>query len=133
MNKLKEFFRYFIVGGLSFVIDFSILVLLREIIFNNATTEYAITSTIIAFIIAFLFNYIASLKFVFITYKSANHKKDMILTLLIAVTGLIITILLMYLGEFILLISYIPSKIIVTALVLIWNYLARKYFVFNNN
>ena len=140
MNKLLksknliEFLRYVVVGGLAFVVDFIILYIFREFVFQGNNTFIAsIISVAVAFVIAFIVNYVVSLWFVFNSEeqkKRGKNSKSFIKVLLIAIVGFLLTEILMYIGEFLLNIDYRIVKIIVSGIVLIWNYIGRKVFVF---
>ncbi len=134
-KNFLEFFRYSIVGGIAFIIDFSVLVFIREVIFSGNDTELiSLIAVTIAFIVAFAFNYIASLLFVFTSEKQKKKGRDtksVIATAIIAISGLILTELGMYLGEFILLFNYMFVKIVVSLLILFWNYIMRRILIFN--
>ena len=136
MNKYKpllfEFIRYLIVGGSAFLVDFGVLVLFNTILPELLGYRLYI-ATAFGFIAGLIFNYIFSILFVF---KSARDKKTgrslgaFMLFTLIGVVGLGLTELGMYVGTELLHIHYMLVKIIVTVIVLMWNYLGRKFFVF---
>lgn len=130
MNSYRQFLMYLIVGGLSFLIDFGVLVFLRELIITDATPLLATICSTISFSVSFIFNYYLSLKIVFIDHKSNNKTQDFLITLIIACVGLGLTVILMYISEFLLGINYMVGKVIVTGIVLIWNFVARKKIVF---
>ena len=127
-----EFVRYCLVGGLAFLVDFGVLVL-----FNTILPElygYRLyVATAIGFIAGLVFNYIFSLLFVF---KSARQSKAgrsagaFVIFTVIGLVGLGLTELGMYAGTTLLAINYMLVKIVVTAVVLMWNYIGRKLFIF---
>lgn len=130
MKLSKEFVRYLIVGGISCVIDFTVLLILRQVLFPTATPLVTSLFSGVSFAVSFVFNYYASLKFVFVEHESTDTKKEFIMTLAIALIGLLLTIMLMYIFQVFVGVNYIIAKIIVTGIVLFWNYIARKVFVF---
>ncbi len=127
-----EFMRYLLVGGSAFLVDFGVLVL-----FNNILPElfgYRLyIATALGFIAGLIFNYIFSILFVFQTARDhitgRSFRSFMVFTL-IGLIGLGLTELGMYAGTELLGIHYMLVKMIVTGIVLIWNYLGRKFFVF---
>ncbi|WP_423364024.1 GtrA family protein [Mycoplasma sp. P36-A1] len=132
ITKLLEsgFIRYIIIGSIAFIIDFMTIIICRNIIYPT-TNPYIITLYyILGFILAFIFNYLSTLKYVFINYESNNQQKDIFNTLIVAIIGLVLTLLLMYIGEFIFKYNYVILKVIVSIIVLVWNYLARKYLIY---
>lgn len=124
MKKLfKQIIKFGIVGGIAFLIDYSLLYILTE--FFNI---YYFYSSIISFIISLIFNYIASIKWVF----DVNEKqtiKDIIIFIILSVIGLGINQLVMYIMVELINIYYMISKIGATTIVMIWNFITRKIFI----
>ncbi len=127
-----EFLRYLVVGGSAFLVDFGVLIL-----FNNVLPEifgYRLyIATALGFIAGLVFNYIFSIVFVFKSARDSGKSrsaKSFFLFTLIGIIGLGLTELGMYAGTELLLIHYMLVKIFVTGIVLMWNYLGRKFFVF---
>jgi putative flippase GtrA len=73
------------------------------------------------------------LKFVFSSAKNGLGKstKDKFLFLIIGILGLGMSELGMFIGVSLLKIAYPIVKVIIAGVVMIWNYLARKFFIFN--
>lgn len=127
-----EFLRYIAVGGLAFLVDFGFLVLFNEILPELYGFRLYI-STALGFLAGLFFNYSFSLLFVFTSAKNSNVGRSVtafIIFALIGVIGLGLTELGMYLGTGLLRFHYMFVKIIVTGIVLIWNYLGRKILIF---
>ena len=129
---LLEFFRYLLVGGSAFLVDFGTLVLCKEVLLPDFPLKLY-TATAIGFIAGLIFNYILSITFVFEIAKKSRvgHSfLDFVVFTAIGVIGLGLTELGMALGVDWLKINYMLVKIMVTAIVLLWNYLGRKLFIF---
>lgn len=130
INKLKnnklfmQIFRFGIVGGLAFVIDYALMVISKEIFGFNV-----LISAAIGFIISVIFNYILSVKWVFDVDKSKDEKKNFILFILFSVIGLILTEIIMWFGTDILKISYLIVKVAATLIVMVFNFVTRKIFL----
>ena len=80
-----------------------------------------------------VFNYIFSLLFVFSAAKNSKVGRSMGAFVMFAVIGgigLCLTELGMYVGASLLGIHYMLVKVVVTAVVLMWNYLGRKILIF---
>lgn len=143
MNKEKEkklislfweFFRYVLVGGLAFLVDYGTLILFKQVILTGGSPWELFISTAAGFITGLITNYILSLVFVFKkTENSGNGKsvKAFIIFTVIGIIGLGLTELIMYIGTELLKISYLIVKIIAAAIVLIWNYIGRKILIFD--
>lgn len=130
---LIEFIRYVFVGGTAFVIDILTLYFFKTKVFLTLGDIGIYISTALGFIAGLIFNYIFSLIFVF---KSAKEEKkgrnifSFLLFSLIGVIGLFLTEAGMYVGVDLFNINYLLTKIVVAAVVLIWNYVARKVLIF---
>lgn len=120
----KQLFRFGIVGGIAFIIDYSIMVLCKEV-FHFST----LLSAGLGFTISVIFNYIASVKWVFDVSKKNSSTKQFVLFIVFSVMGLGITEAIMWFGEDILKISYLIVKIFATAVVMVFNFITRKMFL----
>lgn len=126
INKLiNQILRFGIVGGVAFVIDYSILYILIE--FGGIDS---LISAAIAFTISVIFNYIASIKWVFDVNKKQT-KKDVIIFFGLSIIGLGINELIIYIGNNIN-IHYMISKLASTFIVMIYNFITRKIFIEKN-
>lgn len=124
-NAWINLFRYCFVGGVSFLIDFALYALLVSI-----NIPY-LFSGVLSFIAGFLFNFLAGRFFIFAAGSSDKAgRKELFSVLLIAVVGLGLTELLLYIGVEKLVIEKRIAKIIAAILVLFWNYSARRLFVY---
>ena len=137
-KTLYEMFRYFIVGGISAVVDIAGLTFFIEIIFHSEKSPINVAiGTAAGFILGLMCNYLLSMIFVFTNdeQKEQNKKKKQtfIIFALVGVVGFLLTELLMYLGMMICSKEgfwYILLSCFVKGIVLIWNYVGRKIFVY---
>ncbi|MGN0675781.1 MAG: GtrA family protein [Oscillospiraceae bacterium] len=128
-----EFFRYAIVGGIAFLADSGTLFVFQEFLLKGETKPELFISTAMGFLVGLVVNYILSVIFVFRKSDNSNSGKSVKAFITFAVIGIIglgLTELGMYAGVYLLNWHYLITKIIVAALVLIWNYCGRKIFVF---
>lgn len=121
---VKQYVSFFIIGLFCFLIDFFILYLLRDAISINV--YLAVT---IAFVIATYTNYLLNLKWVFIGGKHKKNK-EVLFFFLVAIGGLLITLLLMFLLVEIGTFFYLTAKTITVFVVSFYSFFVRKYFVF---
>ncbi len=144
----KELVRFVIVGGLATVADFLtmsfVLYLMQPAIypdflsiFLGGTQDPKTLATVVGtgsgFLIGLAVNYILS---VFFVYKEKGNSKTLQGFLLFAVLsfgGFLIHVLGMYLGYDLLHINEWLIKIFLTAVVLVYNYLTRKFFIFKKS
>ncbi|MED9872678.1 MAG: GtrA family protein [Eggerthellaceae bacterium] len=125
MKKLlAQFMKFGIVGVIAFVIDYGFMVLLTEV-FN---VPYLISTTI-SFIISVVFNYFASMRFVFKRKDDMSRRREFIIFIVLSVIGLVINDVFMWLMVDFLYIDYRISKIVVTFIVAVWNFVTRKIFL----
>jgi putative flippase GtrA len=130
---IKEFARYLIVGGTAFLVDYSTLYLTKTYLFANVGDWGVYLATAIGFIAGLIYNYILSLVWVFKSARERNKGKTLSAFLIFAVIGVIGLLLTeggMYIGYDLLLIDPMIVKIFVAAVVLVWNYAARKLLIF---
>lgn len=146
-----EVFRFLLVGGLATVVDYLVSTLFYAVVLPPeliGQTWALIISTALGFGVGLIINWFLSLIFVFKAIrdkKQASSKKSFLIYLLICVIGLAISILGMQLVKVIPAFSlfgiadFLGSpwkwwmmKCIMTLIVLVWNYIGRKLFVFKS-
>lgn len=125
-NLFIQFFRYTLVGGLAFVVDLVLLFVLTE----YAHWHYLVSATL-SFLAGLLVNYILSTQWIFRSSKIKNKKIEFILFGLIGVIGLGLNNVLLYFFTDLIGLYYMLSKLITAVLVYAWNFLGRRYFLFN--
>lgn len=125
-STLLQLFRYTIVGGFSFLIDFGTLFALTEY-FNI----HYLFSAGIAFILGLIVNYFLSVKWVFNSTVMKNRLLEFLLFALIGLVGLGLNELFLWILTDLFFIYYLLSKIITTVVVYFWNFFARKLIIFH--
>ena len=126
MKKLiSQILKFGFVGAAAFVIDYGLMVLLTEV-FN----VYSLISAAISFTVSVIFNYVASVKWVFEVDEEKNSKqKQFIVFVILSVLGLIINELIMWIMDSKFGIHYMISKLVATFVVMVWNFITRKIFL----
>ena len=145
-----EIFRFLLVGGVATLADYFVFWLFDAWIFPVAWGTVALVlSTALGFCVGLIVNWVLSVRFVFRETEekiSVHAKKPFLTFALIGLIGLLITEL-----GVVLLVWAFPSftlfgnatllgtawekwfaKAIMTFLVLVWNYLGRKIFIFRS-
>lgn len=125
-NWFIQLFRYLFVGGAAFLVDYGLLVLLTEV----CGLHYLVSATI-SFIAGLIVNYLLSTSWIFRKSKMENKWAEFIIFSIIGVVGLLLNNLLLYLFTDLAHIHYMISKLITTAIVMLWNFGARKIILFN--
>lgn len=124
-NIFIQFFRYIFVGGFAFLADAFTLWLCEK------WMNYMIAAAI-AFVVGLAVNYALSILFVFSeSSKVKNKVKEFIVYGIIGIIGLLITEGIMYLFTDVFGFYFLISKIIAAAIVLVWNFAARKIVLYN--
>ena len=140
MKKLLEqIIKFGFVGGICFLIDFAISTGLFHLL-NNVTSRNIATAVggFFGFTISVVINYILSMKFVFERKEDMSRKKEFVIFVILSLIGL-------GLNEVILLVCsatydastfltdtfndtfwFAVSKIIATAIVMVYNFISRK-------
>lgn len=124
-NKLfKQIFKFLIVGGLAFIVDYVILIFSKEIL-----KLPILVSSGLAFSLSVVFNYILSVKWVFDVNEKNSKKKNFVIFIVLSIIGLFITEIIMEAGCNYFKVYYLIVKIIATAIVMIFNFITRKIFL----
>ena len=125
MGKLvQQFMKFGVVGIIAFAIDYGLMVLLTEAFGIN----YLISATV-SFIVSVVFNYLASMRYVFTHKEGLSRRREFVIFVVLSVIGLAINDALMFLGTSFLGISYLITKIAATAVVMVYNFVTRKKFL----
>ncbi|MDE8703018.1 GtrA family protein [Adlercreutzia equolifaciens] len=125
MEKLvRQFMKFGVVGLIAFAIDYGLMVALTEL----AGINYLVSATI-SFTVSVVFNYAASMRYVFTHKEGLSRRREFIIFVVLSVIGLGLNDLLMWIGASLWDISYLIVKIGATALVTIYNFITRKIFL----
>lgn len=121
----RQFAKYLIVGGIAFIFDFSTLFFLTDYFLVSY-----LTSAAVAFIVGLNVNYFLAKLFVFKDSKIKNTKKEYVYVALISFTGLLLNQFIIWTFTEIVGTHYLVSKLISTALILVYNFTLRKMYIF---
>ncbi|HIR01656.1 MAG TPA: GtrA family protein [Candidatus Aveggerthella stercoripullorum] len=125
MKKLiAQFMKFGVVGVIAFVIDYGILALLTEVFGVN----YLVSATI-SFTASVVFNYVASMRYVFTHKEGMSRRREFAIFVVLSVIGLGINNFCMWAGVELFGIHYLVTKIGATAIVMVWNFVTRKIFL----
>jgi len=124
-NIIIQFFRYGFAGGVAFLVDFSLLYILTEFLHIH----YLISAAL-SFIPGVTVNYYLSVLWVFNRRLLKKRSAEFVFFILIASGGLLLNEFFMWFFTEIVGCHYLLSKIISTGLGYLWNFFAKKYFLF---
>jgi putative flippase GtrA len=117
--------KYFFVGGIAAVVDIGLFYLGAGV----AGWNYLIVGTV-SFTLATVVNYVISVRIVFQSGARFRRHLELVLVFVVSCGGLAINQAILYACISRLSIGILPSKLIATAGVFLWNYLLRSRFVF---
>ena len=126
-----EFFRYLFAGGFAFVVDFATLIGCRELLFKDLVWGVYL-SVLLAFVAGHVTNYLLSLWFVFRDPEERRKGwtwKAFWLFAVVGASGAGITEFGMWIGYGILGGNYLLVKVVMAAVVFVWNFIGRKLIV----
>lgn len=140
-NKLFwEIFRFAIVGLVAAVFDFSMCMLFQFYIFKGNEAVYVtIISTMMGFLIGVLINYLMSTYMVYKASKSDLSKsfKGMLIFFILSFIGLMLGVGIqailydyLYMNVGISFLTYPVDFVIRTLIVMVYNYISRKLFIY---
>ena len=126
-----QFLRYLFAGGLAFIVDFGLFALCLRVF-----GWHYLIANLVGLIAGLIINYAISVKWVFVGCKrnfGDAMKMEFSIFSVIGILGVgfnqLLLLLLVGYGDF----NEIISKIVATGVVLIYNFLARKFILFRHN
>lgn len=117
---IKKILSFGVVGIIATMIDFLALFILKSGLNVNVYL-----ATVIAFTVSLVFNYVASMKYVFKAKEGLSIFKQTIIFIITAVLGMGINQIMMYLCIEFLNIYYMLAKLLATCIVMIFNFVSR--------
>ena len=123
-----QFVRYLVTGGLAFIVDFGLFALCLYVF-----DWHYLLANLVGLVAGLVLNYAMSIVWVFTACKRTLEKQkvaEFVLFALVGIAGVGINQLLMYLMVDGMALKEMLSKIVAAALVLMWNFGARKLLLF---
>lgn len=125
MKKLiEQFLKFGVVGAIAFFIDYGVLMLL-----NVGFGVNSVVAAGISFTVSVVFNYLASMRYVFTHRDDLSRGKEFAIFIVLSVIGLAINELVMWVGLVTIggaPVAVTATKVVATAVVMIWNFFSRK-------
>ena len=123
-NLLMQVFRFVVVGFVATIIDFLFLLVFKEMF----KIDTLIANTL-SFSISTIYNYIASVVWVFNVDEKKKKTHNFILFVLFSVIGLLLNNIILGLCTNYLKIYYVFGKVLATLIVMTFNFITRKKFL----
>ena len=120
-----QFFRYIVAGSIAFLVDMSLLVLLTEVM-----ELHYLFSAAIAFSAGLLTAYLFSILWIFSKRKLENRWIELFIFAVIGIIGIGLNEFFIWFFTEQIQFHYAFSKIISTALIVPYNFFAKKYTLF---
>jgi len=127
-DPFVQLFRYFWVGGVAFIVDFSVLFAMTHF----AKVHYLISAAV-AFVLGLATNYTLSVSWVFKQRKLQNAVLEFLIFGLVGIAGLGLNELIMWTCTDKAGFHYLVSKIISTGMVFFFNFIFRKLLLFRRS
>ncbi len=123
-SLIPQFAKFAVVGIIAFIIDLGLMVALVEL-----TGMDPVVAATISFIVSVVFNYVASMRYVFSHRDDISRTHEFVVFVILSVIGLAINDLLMWIGTTYTSIDYRIVKIVATAIVTLYNFFSRRRFL----
>lgn len=124
IQLLRQMLRFSAVGVTAFGIDYGLMIFFTEIF----GFDYLISATS-SFILSTVFNYIASMRFVFSHREGLSRSREFVIFCILSGIGLALNNNLLWFSVDALGFDYRVAKIFVGLLVSVWNFISRRIFL----
>lgn len=125
MKKLiEQILKFGVVGVIATVIDFGALYILSQPLGMDP-----VVSAGISFCVSLVFNYVASMRYVFTHREDMSRSREFVIFLVLSLIGLAINEAIMAAGVAVLgssALAVMGTKVLATAIVMVWNFVSRK-------
>lgn len=125
MKKLiEQILKFGVVGIIATVIDFGVLYILSQPLGLDP-----VLSAGISFCVSLVFNYAASMRYVFTHREDMSRSREFVIFLVLSLIGLVINEAIMAAGVAVLgnsALAVMGTKVLATAIVMVWNFVSRK-------
>lgn len=134
-SELIKILLYLFVGGTAALVEWGLFYLFITHVLNGlglSLTSLTMLATSLAFCLSTLYHYFLGNILVFDSGSRYKRGKELSLVFLVSVMGLGFNLLLMYI--FVSLCGWQPmlSKVLTSSIVVVWNYLSRKKWIFRS-
>ena len=134
-NEFVKIILYLFVGGTAALVEWGLFYLFFYYLLVGlglSIDTLTIVATALAFGLSTLYHYFLGNILVFDSGSKYDKSKELSLVFLVSIMGLVFNLVLMYV--FVGLLSWKPmlAKVITSCIVVVWNYLSRKKWIFKS-
>ena len=123
-NLINQFIKFAGVGFVAFFIDYGLLIFFTEVL-----GIYYLVSATMSFTISVVFNYVASMRYVFTHRDDISRTREFAIFIILSIVGLMLNNVGMFIGVAVLGVDYRITKVIATACVTVFNFFTRRLFL----
>ena len=123
-NLINQFIKFAGVGFVAFFIDYGLLIFFTEVL-----DIYYLVSATMSFTISVVFNYVASMRYVFTHRDDISRTREFAIFIILSIVGLMLNNVGMFIGVDVLGVDYRITKVIATACVTVFNFFTRRLFL----
>lgn len=125
---LQQLFRYLGIGGLAFLVDFGLLVGLKE-----GLGLHAVVAATLSFLVGLVVNYLLCLLWVFQERTHEDRRREFFWFAAVGVAGVALNALIIAGGTSLLGLHYTLAKLVSAALVVLFNFFTRRHLLFSTS
>lgn len=132
-SELVKLLLYLFVGGTAALVEWGLFYcFFHFVLYGMSLTALTMLATAMAFCLSTLYHYFLGNILVFDSGSRYQKGKELSLVFLVSIMGLGFNLLLMYI--FVTLLDWQPmlSKVLTSCIVVVWNYLSRKKWIFRS-
>ena len=121
---IEQILKFGVVGILATIIDFGVLYVLSQPLGMDP-----VLSAGISFCVSLVFNYVASMRYVFTHREDMSRSREFVIFLVLSLVGLALNEAIMAAGVSVLgnsALAVMGTKVFATAIVMVWNFVSRK-------
>lgn len=134
-NEFMKIILYLCVGGSAALVEWVLFYLFITYVLAGVglgVTAVTMLATALAFSLSTLYHYFLGNILVFDSGSRYKRGKELSLVFLVSIMGLVFNLLLMYVFVSMLMWQPMFSKVLTSCIVVVWNYLSRKKWIFRS-
>ena len=132
-NEFIKIILYLFVGGTAALVEWGLFYLFfYHVLAGAGLSGLTLVATALAFALSTLYHYFLGNILVFDSGSKYNKGKELSLVFLVSIMGLVFNLMFMYV--FVAWLNWQPmlAKVITSCIVVVWNYLSRKKWIFRS-